>query len=125
MEKFAGIKRDFRQNTDLFGWQQGTYCIVVPESYMDIMEEGRKQHHCVGASDRYMENMSNRKTFIVFLRKTDHPETPYYTIETDGTRILQYYAEFDRQPDKEAVKKILDTWIREVRRRKEAMQAAG
>lgn len=124
-ERFAGIQNDFQRNTDLFGWQQDGFCIVVPASYMDIMEEGRKQHHCVGASDHYMENMSARRTFIVFLRRQEDPEKPYYTIETDGSRILQYYAEFDRQPDKETVKKILDKWIGDVRKRKESLQAAG
>lgn len=124
-ERFAGIQNDFQRNTDLFGWQQDGFCIVVPASYMDIMEEGRKQHHCVGASDHYMENMSARRTFIVFLRRQEEPEKPYYTIETDGSRILQFYAEFDRQPDKEAVKKILDKWIGDVRKRKESLQAAG
>ena len=90
--------------------------IVVPRTYEDIIDEGQKQHHCVGASDHYMLNMATRKSFILFLRHKEDPETPYYTIETDGSRVMQFYAAYDRQPDKEAVSKVLSRWMQQVKK---------
>ena len=100
----------------------------------DIIEEGRRQHHCVGAHDRYMKEMSARESFILFLRKAEDPQTPYYTIQTDIQRIQQFYAAYDRQPDKEIVEKIMTAWLKQVKQNyrqiieeegKEVLHAAG
>lgn len=116
--KFKGIERDFDRNARIFGWNNGTSCILIPRTFEDIIEEGQKQHHCVGASDRYMLKMARRETWIVFLRHTENPEEPWYTIETDGRRVIQYYAAYDRQPDKEEVSGILEEWMKDVRKNK-------
>jgi len=34
----------------------------------------------VGTSERYMERIENRESYIFFLRKTDAPEESYYTL---------------------------------------------
>ena len=61
-------------------------------------------------------------------------KTPYYTIQTDIQRIQQFYAAYDRQPDKEIVEKILTAWLKQVKQNyrqiieeegKEVLQAAG
>lgn len=117
-DKFKGIERDFDRNVRIFGWNNGTSCILIPKTYEDIIEEGQRQHHCVGASDHYMLNMATRKTWIVFLRHMENPEEPWYTIETDGARVIQFYAAYDRQPGKEEVEKILEEWMKDVRKNK-------
>lgn len=116
--QFEGIERDYSLNCRIFAYedQESDCLIIIPHSYRDIVEEGQKQHHCVGASDHYMLNMANRRSFILFLRKKENPEKPYYTIETDGQRVLQFYAAYDRQPDKKAVSEILGRWMEQVRK---------
>lgn len=117
--KYAGIWRDYRRNKEIFAWEKEGCRIVVPRSYADIIDEGQKQHHCVGScGGRYMESMSQRKTWILFLRHTENPREPWYTIETDGKAVLQFYAAYDRQPDKDAVQKILTEWMKQVRKNK-------
>lgn len=118
-EKWAGISRDYERNMKLFEWETDGYKIIVPESAEKINEEGRLQHHCVGANDIYKTNMAIRKSFIVFLRRTEKEEEPYYTIETDGRRVIQAYAAYDRKPDAEIVQKILADWMKQVRKRVE------
>lgn len=115
-EKFAGIARDRARNARIFGWTDGTYQIIVPQSYEDLITEGQLQHHCVGASDHYMLNMAMRESWILFLRKCESPETPYYTIETDGKKILQAYGSYDRKPDWETVDAVLNAWMKSVRK---------
>lgn len=84
-EKFAEHNKD-RQKL-LFTDEEKGLQIVLPESIDDIVDEGRKLSHCVGG---YAERHAEGKLHIVFLRKTDEPKTPYYTIEvsTKG-RIIQ------------------------------------
>ena len=69
--------------------------------------------------------MAERKSFIVFLRKATEPEKPYYTIECDLTKVLQFYSAYDRQPDKEKVEKILSKWMKQVRKNVKKMQEAA
>lgn len=92
--------------------------IVVPKKASDITKEGRRQHHCVGASDQYMAKMASRQTFILFLRKKDDKEVPYYTLEVewDG-KIRQWYGAYDRQPDKEEIQSILNQWTKKIEKR--------
>lgn len=60
--------------------------IVLPRSINEILREGSIQNHCVGGyADRHAEG----KLHILFLRKIDEPQIPYYTMEvsTKGTII--------------------------------------
>ena len=64
-------------------------------------------HHCVGndgAGERYYDRMERRESFIMFLRRTEEPNDPYYTleIEPDGT-VRQKRTLFDRQYEDIAV----------------------
>ena len=115
-EKFKGIETDILRNKRIFSWENDKYRIIVPESYKDIIDEGTKQHHCVGATDTYMLRMATRESWIVFLRTKDNPETPYYTIELDKSRIRQAYSAYDRKPDYEIVEKILNKWMKSVKK---------
>lgn len=119
--KFLGICRDLERNRRIFAWQQDGYFVRPAESAEDIIHEGRMQHHCVGASDTYMIKMATRKSWICFLRKKEAPEEPWYTIETDGEKILQAYAAYDRKPDWKETDEVLQDWIRQVRKNMAAM----
>lgn len=120
-ENFPGICRDLERNRKIFAWQQDGYFVRPAESAEDIIHEGRMQHHCVGASDTYMVKMATRKSWICFLRKKEAPEEPWYTIETDGEKILQAYAAYDRKPDWKETNEVLQDWISQVRKNLAAM----
>ena len=125
--KFQAIRKDLKRNRDLFGWQQDGYLVRPAESAEDIIREGRMQHHCVGASDMYMTRMAQRESWIVFLRKAEDPETPWYTIEVDENGIRQAYAAYDRKPDWDEADKALKAWMKQVKknfRRLEKEEAA-
>lgn len=116
--KFAQIAQQYAQNTEHFALEDKNLMIVVPRRASDITAEGRKQHHCVGASDIYMKKMNEGKTYIVFLRDKKNPKTPYYTIEVgwDGD-VKQWYAAYDRKPDEEKIKKVLECWKKQIKER--------
>ena len=119
-KKFSEIKKAFEANTEHFDYQKAGLKIFVPRDAADIRREGKLQHHCVGATDRYMERMAKGETFILFLRRAETPETPYYTLEVeyDG-KIRQSYGAYDRKPDWENVGPILKSFTRQIKKRTE------
>ena len=102
-----------------FYWKNNEYIFVPAGRCQELIDESRELHHCVGTSTRYMEKMADGISWIVFLRKEGEIEKAYYTIEIDMRTddIIQFYSEFDRQPDKAEIQKVLRTYKAVVKRR--------
>ena len=98
-----------------YAYSDGDYTVLAPPNIFAIIKEGRMLHHCVGndgSGERYYERIERRESFIMFLRRTDEPEDPYYTleIEPDGT-VRQKRTLFDRQyEDIEQATEFLLKW---------------
>lgn len=123
-KKFAGIQKDYKKNVALYAWEGKGFSMLVPRNYLDIVDEGTRQHHCVGASDTYMLRMATRESFILFLRHSDKKEEPYYTLEVKPNgQIIQAYAAYDRKPDYDKVSKILQQWQRDIAKRQKGAKA--
>lgn len=61
--------------------------IRIPQNTEEIVNEGKTLVHCVGG---YAERHANGKTNILFVRKTDDPDTPFYTMEVSNDyKIVQ------------------------------------
>ena len=75
-----------------------TYTILAPEKIEDILDEGQALHHCIDKKKEYFERINNQESYILFLRKTEQPDQPYYTLEVEpGGVIRQKRTEYDRQ----------------------------
>lgn len=125
-KKFINIAQSYHENKEWFKWSNKEYVIQVPKKASDITQEGRVQHHCVGASDNYMKRMAEGESFILFLRKKEKPEEAYYTLEVkhDGS-IRQWYGAYDRKPDKEKIEKVLERFTKKIQRKEKKLQAAA
>lgn len=64
-------------------------------SSKEIIEEGSKLKHCVA---RYAEDYAAGKTIILFVRKVDDPDTPYYTVEVKNDAVTQCYGKDNKKP---------------------------
>lgn len=128
-KKFPNIKKDYKQNSALMAWENQHFVILVPKGIMDILQEGRAQHHCVAASDTYFDRMNKRESFILFLRRKEQPELPYYTLEIaikkGKVNVRQRYAAYDRQPDIKEVDKNLTEWKKVVEKRMKKLEMAA
>lgn len=93
------------------------YVIRPAKDAGEIIMEGRTLHHCVGG-DNYLSKHNRGETSILFLRKEKTPNTPYITIEIDGTKIRQWYGAHDRKPKKEFFDKLLEEYTRQLENRK-------
>ena len=83
------------------------------------MYEGQALGHCADSSDIYYERIQNRESYIMFLRKAEEPDKPYYTLEVepDGT-IRQKRTVGDRQnKDLEDAVVFLRKWQEEIQKR--------
>lgn len=70
-----------------YEYQDKRYMIVAPNGIEDIINEGRALRHCTRWCDIYYDRIQRRETYLLFLRETDKPNQPFYTleIEPDGT----------------------------------------
>lgn len=66
-----------------YEFADGKYCIVSPKSVFDIVKEGTILHHCVHTCEYYFERIQTDESYLFFLRKTQHPDVPWYTLEVE------------------------------------------
>lgn len=108
--EYPNIAESFEKLCKLYAFEDERYVIRPAKDAGEIIVEGRTLHHCVGG-DRYLSKHNTGQTVILFLRKTETPDIPYYTIEIRGSEILQWYGEKDKKPDKELVGPWLDNYV--------------
>lgn len=64
----------------------GGFILKTPASKEDLKKEGETLKHCV---ERYHEDIVLGKTNIYFLRTTDKPDDPFYTVEIVNGELTQ------------------------------------
>ena len=83
--------------------------VKAPDNAYDIVREGDIQHICVGDShQQYIEKMAGNKTTILFARKMEIPNAPYYTLEVCDGKINQVKGKYNHAPDDEMKKFIAE-----------------
>lgn len=114
-EKYPHVDAICMELQKKYAYSDDDYTVLAPQNIFEIIKEGRMLHHCVGndgAGERYYDRMERRESFIMFLRRTEEPNDPYYTleIEPDGT-VRQKRTLFDRQyEDIEQATEFLIKW---------------
>ena len=95
--KDSAIKFDknYKTHEKAFNFKTDNFSVVIPKSGTDLIIEGQKMHHCVG---RYVQDVENNRTYIVFVRKNNDIDKSYITAEvTLNGKIGQYYLAYDRR----------------------------
>ena len=97
-EEIAQKKKKFSRAQELmesgelkkYEYDNGTYCIVAPQSIDDIYREGTVLKHCIHTCDIYFQRIDIRETYLLFLRRNSAPDVPWYTVEIEpGGNIRQ------------------------------------
>lgn len=66
------------------------YCIVAPTGIADIYSEGLALKHCIHTCEIYFQRIDIRETYLLFLRRKEAPDRPWYTLEVEpGGNIRQ------------------------------------
>lgn len=93
--------------------------IVFPKSGEEIKTEGKVLHHCVGT---YVESVAKGETMILFVRKVDKPDEPYFTLEYRNGRVAQCRGKNNCSMPKD-VKVFVDAFERKMSPAKEKKEA--
>lgn len=121
--KYPNIRKSYEKLIERYYFEDDNYVIRPAESAEEIVMEGRLLHHCVGSAG-YLDKHNKGVTYILMLRFEANPDIPYITIEIDSKepRIIQWYGERDRKPDKKNMQQWLDGYLEKL---KTGMLAAG
>lgn len=111
-EILSGLDKKYEYGNEIF-------TVLAPHCIEDILKEGQALHHCIDKKTEYLERINEQETYILFLRKTEQPDKPYYTLEVEpGGVIRQKRTEYDRQnKDIEEASEFLKEWQREIQKR--------
>lgn len=92
--QIAKVEKKIRKK---FSFEDSMYLIRPARSNWEILEEGQKQHICVGYGG-YADKMIKGESFILLLRKKNDPERPYYTVEMSPEyKVLQRHGKYNRE----------------------------
>lgn len=119
IRKYPDVDKILQSIKEKYEFTDKEYRIVVPERVEDIMYEGQALRHCAHSSEIYYDRIQNRESYIMFLRKAEEADKPYYTLEVepDGT-IRQKRTMGDKQnKDLEDAMVFLRKWQEEVQKR--------
>lgn len=102
----------YDQRKEKFEYADDNFSIVVPKEMNKITKEGVYLHHCVGG---YISRVAEGRTNILFLRKNEEIDIPFFTIEVNNhNEVIQIHGLYNRwlgnEPD--AVKFVIN-WIHE------------
>lgn len=91
-------------------YAEENFLIRLPKTVDEIRQEGAALHHCVGG---YAYRHANGETTILFLRKTEAPNTSFYTIEVNNGSVVQIHGFCNKWlgNDPEAAK-FVNRWLK-------------
>lgn len=98
-QKIREISKALRNMKGIEDFMKGSkgLKVVVPESIEELKAEGIALHHCVGS---YAQRVANGETSIIFIRKIEEPDKPYFTLEYRDGSLKQLHG-FGNCRDKE------------------------
>ncbi len=95
--KYTGIQKIEKKIRKAFSFQDGGYLIRPAKTNREIVSEGQTLHICVGTGG-YAAKMEKGSSYILFLRRKEEPDTPFYTVEiTPNYDIIQRHGKYNKQ----------------------------
>lgn len=89
-KKFDKLQKERVEKYELTGEK---FCIRMPKNLTEIVTEGHILGHCVAG---YTNTHATGATNIIFLRKKDAEDIPFYTIEIRDGRVIQIHGKHNR-----------------------------
>lgn len=102
----AKVAKRFNADSKQFGFVTPKFMIRPPVSIEEIHSEGAVLHHCVGS---YAAQVAAGQTTILFLRKVEKPDKPFYTLEWRNNRLTQIRGDHNVEPTPE-VAEFIKAW---------------
>lgn len=121
------IARQYEKYSNLYSYEDKDFCIMPPRRHNDLKSEGKTLCHCVAT---YAKKVATEKTIILFVRKTNEKEKPYFTLELNPVTLrIEQCRGFENCSYPNEVKKFMDKWyktkIEPLKRSKEKCQTTA
>ena len=87
------------------------YAFHVPRKVAELIYEGKKLHHCVSS---YTDKHFKGNTLIVFVRLSNQPKKPLYTLEVRQGKIAQFRGKYNQDVPVE-VWDIAKEWMKQTK----------
>ena len=124
-DKYPGVAPVCAKIKEIYEWTGEGYSVLVPAGAWDIMQEGVLLGHCSAREDDnvYLDRIEQETSYIMFLRKNDRKDSPWYTMEVEpGGNVIQLrtYGDDDgkhKYHDRDEAKAALHIWRREIAKR--------
>ena len=112
MRKYPDVDRICQSIKERYRFEDKRYRIVVPDGVRDIVVEGERLDLCTSWSEHYFSRIERQESYIVFLRKKEKPEEPFYLIEVEpGGSVRQERTTGDEQtPELADAEPFLKKW---------------
>lgn len=123
-DKYKDAFKAVKQKYSALEWNDGKYCIVLPNNPRELVDEGKTLRHCVGS---YCSSHAAGNDIILFVRKYRRPERSFYTLNISFEssmpveKQLHGYGNERHGPNKEhshripvEVRAFVDRWKREI-----------
>lgn len=92
-----------------FTFEDDNLIIRPAKTAVEILKEGQTQHICVG-NGNYRDKMIREKSFILFLRKKEEKDKPFYTVEiTPDYHIIQRHGKHNKEGEEV---KMVDAFLK-------------
>lgn len=119
LKDYPDIDSICRSIKEKYEYGDKQYTIIVPETVEDILVEGSVLGHCLDRTDIYFDRIQRRESYIVFLRKTEALDSPYYTleIEPDGTARQKRTMGDKQNADFNKARRFIMKWQRAIQKR--------
>lgn len=110
----AQMRRDFkavyRNVKGRLDYEREGMKIVCPASADALTAEGNALHHCVGG---YVQRVADHECMIVFLRRCEEVDKPFYTVEVRKNEVVQVRG-LENKPATPEVQDFIDCWTHDV-----------
>lgn len=103
-------------------YSDGNLLIRLALSPEELSKESQELHHCVRA---YGEKVARGNCAILFIRRADDPDTPYYTLELSPDKNIVQCRGLRNCGMTEEVKEFVDKWHKDIVLKKKKKGAAA
>ena len=108
-KEFGASYQSVKERLSSYEFTDGELSVIPPENIMSIIKEGRRLHHCVRS---YVKAVCSGETDILFIRRTDKIDMPFFTLEVRNGELRQCHGFGNKNPD-ENISRFLSMFCKE------------
>lgn len=106
-KKYKNFAKRLKRLKKKYTFSNGEFMIRPAENAVELLAEGNELHHCVYSC--YRNRYFSGDTDILFIRKCEEPDKPFYTLEYNNGHIVQCRTYFNEERTPE-IAAFLDEW---------------